>query len=288
MPPTAAGADSVRPPKGTTPLHVTCPPCSTAPPSPGRMPTAPPATLVAGGWDLRRPPGPPQEMTAPAGPGILQNSIAGESTGRWSGVANARYYELMAAPVAGAALTIDEPVTITSTRTRCPLPVVPPGSLLPICVRAVGSRGTGPFCDPLTVRVNRMLTRMARASVSVVSNNHKSRSSRGESGPSMFPALTMPELSRRESVSRRRYRWRGSISSSIFAYHRTSPKPAATPPNFPVMNLLLTLFRRHRRTAGRCRGEASARTAPRRSLRPARYGPAPAGADHRPPDRSEI
>ena len=113
-----------------------------------------PATLVSGGWDLRRPAGPPQEMPAPAGLGILQSNIAGESTSRWSRVANARYYELMVAPVAGAALTIAEPVTITSTRTRCPLPVVPPGSQLTICVRAVGSRGTGPFCDPLTVRVN--------------------------------------------------------------------------------------------------------------------------------------
>ncbi len=73
-----------------------------------------PATLVSGGWDLRRPPGPPQEMTAPAGSGILQGSIAGESSGRWSRVANARYYEHMVSPVPGAALTI-----AGETRGRC-------------------------------------------------------------------------------------------------------------------------------------------------------------------------
>ena len=87
-----------------------------------------------------------------------ENSIAGESTGCWNRVANARYYELMVALVPGAAITIADPLTILHphplSAVRCPLPVVPPGSLLTICGPAVGSKGTGPFCDPLTVRVN--------------------------------------------------------------------------------------------------------------------------------------
>ncbi len=113
-----------------------------------------PATLISGGWQLRRTPGPAQPVPAPKDLGILQTAFAGQGTGRWSRVPNARYYELMAAPVPGAALTIDAPVIIKSTRTRCPLPLVPPGTQLTICVRAIGSKGDGPFCDPLTVRVN--------------------------------------------------------------------------------------------------------------------------------------
>ena len=113
-----------------------------------------PATLVNGGWQLRRPSGPPQDMPAPYGLGLVQGNIAGDGTGKWRAVPNARYYEFRIDPVPGAPLTIAEPVTLTSTRTRIALPHVPPGSLLTICVRAVGAKGTGPFCDPLTVRVN--------------------------------------------------------------------------------------------------------------------------------------
>lgn len=65
-----------------------------------------------------------------------------------------RYYELRIDPVPDAPLTIQERITLTSTRTRIALPHVAPGSLLTLCVRAVGAKGTGPFCDPLTVRVN--------------------------------------------------------------------------------------------------------------------------------------
>ena len=113
-----------------------------------------PATLTSGGWELRRAPGPPQVMPPPAGLGIVQTGFPGEGTARWSKVPNARYYELMVDPVPGAPLTLAQSVTLTSTTTRCPLPSVAPGSQLTICVRAVGAKGTGPFCDPLTVRVN--------------------------------------------------------------------------------------------------------------------------------------
>ena len=113
-----------------------------------------PATLVGGGWDLRRAPGPPQPLPAPASLGIQQTAFAGEGTGRWRSVPNARYYELRVDPVPGTALTIPEPITLTSTRTRVALPSVAPGTQVALCVRAVGAKGTGPFCDPIIVRIN--------------------------------------------------------------------------------------------------------------------------------------
>jgi hypothetical protein len=69
-------------------------------------------------------------------------------------VPNARYYEVRVDPVPGAPLTLPESVLLTSTRVQVDLPPVAPGSLVTICVRAVGAKGAGPFCDALTARVN--------------------------------------------------------------------------------------------------------------------------------------
>ena len=113
-----------------------------------------PATLVSGGWTLRSGRGPAQEMPAPSGLKLKQTAFAGQGVARWRSVPNARYYEVQVDPVAGAPLTLSESVTLTSVRVDVALPMVAPGSLVTLCVRAVGAKGAGPFCDALTVRVN--------------------------------------------------------------------------------------------------------------------------------------
>ena len=85
---------------------------------------------------------------------LRQSPFAGQSAARWQRVPNARYYEVQVDPVPGAALTIAAPVLLNSTRVEVALPELPPGSLVQLCVRAVGAKGPGPFCDALTSRVN--------------------------------------------------------------------------------------------------------------------------------------
>lgn len=113
-----------------------------------------PASLVTGGWKLRRGRGPSHAMPPPTGLNLKQTGFAGEGVARWRSVPNAKYYEVQMDPVPGAALTIAESVLLTSGRVKIPLPPVAPGSLVTLCVRAVGAKGAGPFCDALTVRVN--------------------------------------------------------------------------------------------------------------------------------------
>ena len=54
----------------------------------------------------------------------------------------------------GAPLTIAEPVTLPSPKVEAALPQVAPDTLVTICVRAMGAKGAGPFCDGLVARVN--------------------------------------------------------------------------------------------------------------------------------------
>ena len=93
-------------------------------------------------------------MPAPERLKLKQTAFAGEGIARWKRVKNARYYEVRVDPVPGAPLTVGESSLITSAKVGAPLPPVAPGSLVTICVRAVGAKGAGPFCDALTVRVN--------------------------------------------------------------------------------------------------------------------------------------
>jgi hypothetical protein len=113
-----------------------------------------PATLLNAGWTLRKGRSPAQVMPAPAGLRLKQTTFAGQGFARWGSVANARYYEARVDPVPGAPLTLPESVLLTSTRVQVDLPEVAPGSLVTICVRVVGAKGAGPFCDALTARVN--------------------------------------------------------------------------------------------------------------------------------------
>ena len=113
-----------------------------------------PTSLVNAGWTLRRGRSPSHEMPAPAGLRLKQTAFAGEGVVRWRVVPNANFYEVQVDPVAGAELTISESVVLKSVRGSVALPTVAPGSLVTLCVRAVGAKGAGPFCDALTVRVN--------------------------------------------------------------------------------------------------------------------------------------
>jgi hypothetical protein len=112
------------------------------------------ALLINAGWTLRSGRGPAHEMPAPAGLRLRQTQFAGQGVARWTAVPNARYYEVRIDPVPDAALTIPESITVTSVRVDAPLPAVAPGSMVRLCVRAVGVKGAGPFCDALTARVN--------------------------------------------------------------------------------------------------------------------------------------
>lgn len=113
-----------------------------------------PSLLVTAGWTLRRGRSPAHEMQAPAGLRLKQTAFAGEGVARWRVVPNAKFYEVQVDPVAGAPLTIGESMVLKSVRASVALPTVAPGSLVTLCVRAVGAKGAGPFCDALTVRVN--------------------------------------------------------------------------------------------------------------------------------------
>lgn len=120
--------------------------CESADPAPG--------TLVSAGWTLRKGRSPAHEMPAPSGLRLRQTAFAGQGVARWKSVKNARYYELQVDPVPGAPITVAESVLLKTVRVDQPLPPMAPGSLVTLCVRAVGVKGPGPFCDALTVRVN--------------------------------------------------------------------------------------------------------------------------------------
>ena len=113
-----------------------------------------PAVLINGGWTLRRGRTPSQDMPPPTGLKMKQTGFAGKGAARWKSVPNAHYYEVLVAPVVGAPLTIAEPVTVPTAKVEAALPPVAPGTLVTICVRAVGAKGAGPFCDGLVARVN--------------------------------------------------------------------------------------------------------------------------------------
>jgi hypothetical protein len=113
-----------------------------------------PATLVSGGWTLRSGRTPAQIMPPPDGLKLKQTAFAGNGVARWKAVPNARYYEVLVAPVEGAPLTLAEPVTLTSVQVKVALPPVAPGTMVTLCVRAIGVKGAGPYCDGLVARVN--------------------------------------------------------------------------------------------------------------------------------------
>ena len=85
---------------------------------------------------------------------LKQTGFAGQGAARWTAVPNARYYEVLVAPVEGAPLTVAAPATLTSAKVQVALPPVAPGTMVTLCVRAVGAKGAGPYCDGLVARVN--------------------------------------------------------------------------------------------------------------------------------------
>jgi hypothetical protein len=113
-----------------------------------------PATLVSGGWELRSHRSAPQVPTPPENLRLMQTQFPGKGVAKWKLERNVRYYEVRVDPVPSSATTITESALLTTTQARCDLPPVTPGSLVQICVRAIGVKGASPFCNPLTVRVN--------------------------------------------------------------------------------------------------------------------------------------
>ena len=94
-------------------------------------------------------------MTAPTRLSGHSNGFTGQLIAKWSTVANKRFYEVQAAPLEGTAgPDLQDSLAIeTSTRSQIELKRYVPGILLSIRVRAVGSKGPGPWCDPITARV---------------------------------------------------------------------------------------------------------------------------------------
>jgi hypothetical protein len=111
--------------------------------------------LVSVGWPLRRSPGPAATMPPPTRLTARSTGFTGELSARWSAVPDKRFYEVQATPVDGDAVSTawEEIPSRPISRGQIDLTGYTPGSLVGIRVRAVGAKGAGPWCDPITARV---------------------------------------------------------------------------------------------------------------------------------------
>ena len=94
-------------------------------------------------------------LTAPVHLTAQPTGHTGELSARWSAVPNKRFYEVQAMPVGETPVSAawDELPTHPISRRQIDLKGFTPGSLVSLRVRAVGAKGAGPWCDPLTARV---------------------------------------------------------------------------------------------------------------------------------------
>ena len=112
--------------------------------------------LVSVGWSLRRIPGPPQPVTAPARLVAESSSFSGQLNLKWGRVANSRYYEFQTIPLE---LLVDNSSwngisPVSWPRTTYALDTYPSGAMISIRVRAFGSKGPGPWSESINARVS--------------------------------------------------------------------------------------------------------------------------------------
>lgn len=110
---------------------------------------------VSAGWSLRRPAGPAATMPVPLRLTAQANGYTGELSARWAAVPNKKFYQVQATLLDGSASAAvsDDLPSLPVSRSKIELIGFVPGSLVGIRVRAVGAKGVGPWCDPITARV---------------------------------------------------------------------------------------------------------------------------------------
>ena len=108
------------------------------------------------GWPLRRIPGPPQPVSAPAGLTAETSAFTGQLKLRWSRVPNSRYYEIQTIPTED--LINDgswDTVPVKSwPRVQYTVEGYDSGLLLSIRVRAFGAKGPGSWAKSINARVS--------------------------------------------------------------------------------------------------------------------------------------
>lgn len=107
------------------------------------------------GWTRCRTPGPAKPMPVPSGLVMQPGSNPGQVRARWNAVPNRYFYDIQVFNSAGQ----PNPVPWDSVPSTQDIRVIqlfsgyPSGSFLTVRIRANGSKGAGPWCDPLTARV---------------------------------------------------------------------------------------------------------------------------------------
>ena len=107
------------------------------------------------GWSRSRGPGPAKPMPVPSGLVMQPGSNPGQVRARWNAVPNRYFYDIQVCNSTSQPnpANWDNVPVIQDIRVVQVFSGYPSASFLTVRIRAHGSRGAGPWCDPLTARV---------------------------------------------------------------------------------------------------------------------------------------